>query len=41
MQTDATYNLETNRNYDEGYQNPVNYNIRQSPGKEYIKQDGF
>jgi len=35
MQTDAT------DVYPEGYANPVNYNIKQSPGKNYILQDGL
>ncbi|MFH6935773.1 RHS repeat-associated core domain-containing protein [Flavobacterium sp. FlaQc-30] len=35
MQTEAT------DVYPEGYANPVNYNIRQSPGKNYILQDGL
>lgn len=34
MQEDA------NTIYPEGYQNPINYNIIQSPGKAYILQDG-
>lgn len=41
MQTDATFNAETQRFYQEGFQNPINYNLIQSPGKNYIDQDGF
>lgn len=36
--------MQTDRNlpiYPEGYMNPINYNIIQSPGKLYIEQDGF
>ncbi|KQO32741.1 hypothetical protein ASF10_19990 [Flavobacterium sp. Leaf82] len=35
MQTEAT------EDYPEGYANPVNYNIIQSPGKNYTLQDGL
>ena len=35
MQRDA------NQRYSEGYLNPINYNVIQSPGKKYIAQDGF
>lgn len=41
MQTDATFNIKTQRSYDQGYQNPINFNIRQSYGYGYILQDGF
>ena len=34
MQTDAT------KEYPEGYRNPINFNIKQSPGKKYCVQDG-
>lgn len=34
MQTDAT------DIYIEGYRNPINYNLVQSPGKKYVVQDG-
>lgn len=27
--------------YPQGYRNPINYNIRQSPGYLYIQQDGY
>lgn len=36
MQTDVVPGL-----YMEGYRNPINLNIRQSPGKAYFLQDGF
>ncbi|UIR57826.1 DUF6443 domain-containing protein [Sphingobacterium sp. SRCM116780] len=36
MQTDKVINL-----YDEGYKNPINYNMIQSPGKNYQSQDGY
>lgn len=35
MQTDVT------RQYPQGYRNPINYNIRQSPGYIYTLQDGY
>ncbi|MGC4040310.1 MAG: DUF6443 domain-containing protein [Flavobacterium sp.] len=35
MQTEAT------KIYPEGYRNPINQNIIQSPGKKFIEQDGF
>lgn len=35
MQTDATVL------FPQGYQNPINFNIRQSPGYLYILQDGY
>src|SRR5690606_36318507 len=35
MQKDA------NAVYPEGYQNPINYNIIQSPGRAYILKDGY
>ena len=35
MQTDKV-----DRVYPQGVENPINYNIRQSPGYEYKKQDG-
>ena len=36
MQTDKIPNQ-----YEEGYRNPINYNIIQSPGKKYVEQDGY
>lgn len=36
MQTDRV-----RRRYEEGYMNPINYNMIQSPGKKYIQQDGY
>lgn len=36
MQTDRV-----RRRYEEGYMNPINYNLIQSPGKKYIQQDGY
>ena len=35
MQTDA------NEDFAEGYRNPINYNLIQSPGKKYQLQDGY
>lgn len=36
MQTDKVPGI-----YSEGYQNPINYNLIQSPGKKYILIDGY
>lgn len=36
MQTDKIPNV-----YEQGYRNPINYNIRQSPGYLYLLQDGY
>ncbi len=36
MQTDRIRGV-----YEEGYRNPINYNLRNSPGKKYILIDGY
>jgi RHS repeat-associated protein len=36
MQTDRAM-----PSYPEGYMNPINYNLMQSPGKKYVQEDGY